>query len=127
MAIYLEPLNLFYGAFPVWILQTCAAIEEELIFISAPSRLDYYKTGMKFEVRVLEKRKQLALGGGVTGGESGNDGSGSGGVNEGSGRRDDGGEEVDGDGANDAPPSMKTIVEEDVHTNHSNKRQCVEV
>lgn len=27
--------------------QTCAAIEEELVFLSAPSRLDYFKAGIQ--------------------------------------------------------------------------------
>lgn len=41
------------------LLETCAAIEEELIFSSAPSRLDYFKSGVQFERRVAEKRCQL--------------------------------------------------------------------
>jgi hypothetical protein len=41
------------------LLETCAAIEEELIFSSAPSRLDYFKSGVQFERRVAEKRCQM--------------------------------------------------------------------
>jgi len=41
------------------LLETCCAIEEELMFIAAPSRLDYFKNGVQFEKRVCEKRKQL--------------------------------------------------------------------
>ena len=42
------------------LLDTCCAIEEELIYIAAPSRLDYFKSGVQFEKRVFEKRKQLS-------------------------------------------------------------------
>lgn len=35
------------------------AIEEELLHISAPSRLDYFKSGCQFDKRVAEKRKQF--------------------------------------------------------------------
>eukprot|EP00602_Paraphysomonas_sp_CaronLab_P003219 CAMPEP_0185017600 /NCGR_PEP_ID=MMETSP1103-20130426/537_1 /TAXON_ID=36769 /ORGANISM="Paraphysomonas bandaiensis, Strain Caron Lab Isolate" /LENGTH=147 /DNA_ID=CAMNT_0027547089 /DNA_START=168 /DNA_END=611 /DNA_ORIENTATION=- len=41
------------------LLQICSAIEEELVFISAPSRLDYFKAGLQYEKRVVEKKKQL--------------------------------------------------------------------
>jgi hypothetical protein len=41
------------------LLETCAAIEEELVFSSAPSRLDYFKSGVQFEKRVAEKRCEM--------------------------------------------------------------------
>lgn len=43
-----------------WIatVQACA-IEEELLHISAPSRLDYFKSGFEFENRVKLKKDQL--------------------------------------------------------------------
>ena len=41
-------------------LETCSAIEEELMYVAAPSRLDYFKGGVQFEKRVVEKRKQLS-------------------------------------------------------------------
>mmetsp|Transcript_1025 Transcript_1025/g.1789 ORF Transcript_1025/g.1789 Transcript_1025/m.1789 type:complete len:98 (+) Transcript_1025:418-711(+) len=53
-----ENRNLSYDE----LLETCCAIEEELVFASAPSRLDYFKTGMQFDKRVAEKRKQLTEG-----------------------------------------------------------------
>jgi hypothetical protein len=68
--------------------QTCAAIEEELVFVSAPSRLDYFKTGMQFEKRVAEKRKQFTEGPGPS------TGGGTGGVF-----------------SPDKPPAMRTISE----------------
>ena len=36
------------------------AIEEELLHMAAPSRLDYFKAGVQFDRRVADKRKQLA-------------------------------------------------------------------
>lgn len=49
------------------LLETVVAIEEELLHISTPSRLDYFKSGCQYDRRVVEKRKQLegelALGG----------------------------------------------------------------
>eukprot|EP00631_Chrysoreinhardia_giraudii_P000396 CAMPEP_0197421922 /NCGR_PEP_ID=MMETSP1170-20131217/12121_1 /TAXON_ID=54406 /ORGANISM="Sarcinochrysis sp, Strain CCMP770" /LENGTH=206 /DNA_ID=CAMNT_0042949213 /DNA_START=57 /DNA_END=677 /DNA_ORIENTATION=- len=42
------------------LLTTCVAIEEELLHISAPSRLDYFKSGCQFDKRVAEKRKQFS-------------------------------------------------------------------
>lgn len=42
------------------LLATATAIEEELLHISAPSRLDYFKSGCQFGTRVSEKRKQIA-------------------------------------------------------------------
>uniref|UniRef100_A0A7S2DF57 Uncharacterized protein n=1 Tax=Octactis speculum TaxID=3111310 RepID=A0A7S2DF57_9STRA len=42
------------------LLETVVAIEEELLHISAPSRLDYFKSGIQFDKRVSEKRNQLA-------------------------------------------------------------------
>ncbi|CAE7521167.1 unnamed protein product, partial [Symbiodinium microadriaticum] len=41
------------------LLKICSAIEEELVFISAPSRLDYFKTGLQFDKRVTEKQRQF--------------------------------------------------------------------
>ena len=41
------------------LLDTCAAIEEEMLFSSAPSRLDYFKSGVQYEKRVGEKKVQL--------------------------------------------------------------------
>jgi len=41
------------------LLATVVAIEEELLHISAPSRLDYFKSGCQFDKRVHEKRKQF--------------------------------------------------------------------
>lgn len=37
------------------LLEVCCAVDEELIFSSVPSRLDYFKTGVQFERRVKEK------------------------------------------------------------------------
>lgn len=42
------------------LLTTVVAIEEELLHISAPSRLDYFKSGCQFDKRVAEKRKQFS-------------------------------------------------------------------
>lgn len=42
------------------LLTTAVAIEEELLHIGAPSRLDYFKNGFEFDSRVKLKRKQLA-------------------------------------------------------------------
>ncbi|OQS07396.1 hypothetical protein THRCLA_00595 [Thraustotheca clavata] len=41
------------------LLQAASAIEEELLHIAAPSRLDYFKSGFEFENRVKLKREQL--------------------------------------------------------------------
>eukprot|EP00611_Tribonema_gayanum_P029961 TRINITY_DN818_c0_g1_i1.p1 TRINITY_DN818_c0_g1~~TRINITY_DN818_c0_g1_i1.p1 ORF type:complete len:224 (+),score=80.52 TRINITY_DN818_c0_g1_i1:81-674(+) len=41
------------------LLETAAAIEEEWLFASAPSRLDYFKTGVQYDKRVTEKIEQL--------------------------------------------------------------------
>jgi hypothetical protein len=41
------------------LLQTVVAIEEELLHVSAPSRLDYFKSGFDFENRVKTKRGQI--------------------------------------------------------------------
>ena len=43
------------------LLDTVMAIEEELLHISAPSRLDYFKSGCQFDKRVQDKRKQIAV------------------------------------------------------------------
>ena len=61
------------------LLDTVVAIDEELLHISAPSRLDYFKSGFEFQNRVLLKRAQLTRGasgaGGSGGGSSGSGGS----------------------------------------------------
>ena len=44
------------------LLDTCSAIEEELLFGIAPSRLDYFKSGVQFEKRVAEKLVQIRSG-----------------------------------------------------------------
>lgn len=41
------------------VLPQACAIEEELLHISAPSRLDYFKSGFEFENRVKLKKDQL--------------------------------------------------------------------
>jgi hypothetical protein len=41
------------------LMETVMAIEEELMYLSAPSRLDYFKSGLQFDGRVMNKRKQL--------------------------------------------------------------------
>ena len=41
------------------LLDTVVAIEEEMVHASAPSRLDYFKTGLEYESRVAAKRGQL--------------------------------------------------------------------
>ncbi|TMW56931.1 hypothetical protein Poli38472_002856 [Pythium oligandrum] len=41
------------------LLQVACAIEEELLHIAAPSRLDYFKSGFEFENRVKLKKDQL--------------------------------------------------------------------
>mmetsp|Transcript_24935 Transcript_24935/g.76910 ORF Transcript_24935/g.76910 Transcript_24935/m.76910 type:complete len:174 (-) Transcript_24935:63-584(-) len=46
------------------LLEAAVAIEEELLHMSAPSRLDYFKASVQFDRRVREKRKQLAADGG---------------------------------------------------------------
>ena len=42
------------------LLETCCAIEEEQLFASAPAKLDYFKSGVQYEKRVSEKRRQLS-------------------------------------------------------------------
>lgn len=42
------------------LLETVTAIEEELLHMAAPARLDYFKAGVQFDRRVADKRKQLA-------------------------------------------------------------------
>jgi len=44
------------------LLDSCSAIEEELLFGIAPSRLDYFKSGVQFEKRVAEKLVQIRSG-----------------------------------------------------------------
>ncbi|KAG5175525.1 hypothetical protein JKP88DRAFT_351438 [Tribonema minus] len=58
------------------LLETAAAIEEEWLFASAPSRLDYFKTGVQYDKRVTEKIEQLR---GARLGRSGGGGGGDGG------------------------------------------------
>ena len=41
------------------LLETCAAMEEEFIYLSALSRLEYFKNGIQFDKRIVEKRRQL--------------------------------------------------------------------
>ena len=41
------------------LLETCAAMEEEALYLSAPSRLDYFKSGIQYDKRIAEKRRQL--------------------------------------------------------------------
>lgn len=41
------------------LLDTCAAMEEEFIYLSAPSRLDYFKSGIQYDKKILEKKRQL--------------------------------------------------------------------
>jgi hypothetical protein len=37
------------------LLDICCAIEEEHVFLVAPSRLDYFKSGVQYEKRIVEK------------------------------------------------------------------------
>ena len=37
------------------LLDTCCAIEEEFVFMVAPSRLDYFKSGVQYEKRIVGK------------------------------------------------------------------------
>ena len=41
------------------LLDTCCAIEEEFVFMVAPSRLDYFKSGVQFEKRIVGKISAL--------------------------------------------------------------------
>lgn len=41
------------------LLDTCCAIEEEFIFMVAPSRLDYFKSGVQYEKRIVGKLTNL--------------------------------------------------------------------
>lgn len=41
------------------LLETVAAMQEELVHISAPSRLDYFKTGCQFDRLVQNKRENM--------------------------------------------------------------------
>lgn len=41
------------------LLETVAAMQEELVHISAPSRLDYFKTGCQFDRLVQNKRELM--------------------------------------------------------------------
>jgi len=44
------------------LLELTCAIEEEFVFAAAPSRLDYFKSGVQFEKRVSEKQVQMKSG-----------------------------------------------------------------
>jgi hypothetical protein len=44
------------------LLEACCAIEEEYVYIMAPSRLDYFKSGVQYEKRVAEKLSALRSG-----------------------------------------------------------------
>lgn len=37
------------------LLDACCAIEEEFVFMVAPSRLDYFKSGVQYEKRIVGK------------------------------------------------------------------------
>lgn len=37
------------------LLETCSAMEEEFVFQVAPSRLDYFKSGVQYEKKIVEK------------------------------------------------------------------------
>lgn len=41
------------------LLETCAAMEEEALYMTALSRLDYFKSGIQYDKRIAEKRRQL--------------------------------------------------------------------
>lgn len=41
------------------LLAAAVAVEEELLFVNAPSRLDYFKSGFLFSDRVANKRKEI--------------------------------------------------------------------
>ena len=51
------------------LLDVCSAIEEEFLFTSVPSRLDYFKSGVQFEKRVVEKQSALRTSATTTGSE----------------------------------------------------------
>ena len=42
------------------LLAAAVAVEEELVFVNAPSRLDYFKSGFLFSDRLANKRKEIA-------------------------------------------------------------------
>lgn len=42
------------------LLDICAAIDEELLFVNAPSRLDYFKSGTQFDRKVTDKAAQMS-------------------------------------------------------------------
>jgi hypothetical protein len=42
------------------LLDACVAIDEELLHIAAPSRLDYFKSSFDYDARVQLKRRQLS-------------------------------------------------------------------
>jgi hypothetical protein len=41
------------------LLEICAAMEEEALYVSAASRLDYFYQGVQYEKRIGEKKRQL--------------------------------------------------------------------
>ena len=41
------------------LLAAAAAVEEELLFVNAPSRLDYFKSGFFFSEQIANKRKEI--------------------------------------------------------------------
>ena len=41
------------------LLDACSAIEEEFLFTSVPSKLDYFKSGVQFEKRIVEKQSAI--------------------------------------------------------------------
>ena len=42
------------------LIDICSSIDEELLFVNAPSRLDYFKSGTQFEKRVSDKVAQIS-------------------------------------------------------------------
>ena len=42
------------------LLDACCAIEEEFVFMVAPSRLDYFKSGVQYEKRIVGKLRRPA-------------------------------------------------------------------
>jgi hypothetical protein len=43
------------------LIEICCHIEEELLFASAPSRLDYFKSGVNYDKRILQKCNELDI------------------------------------------------------------------
>ncbi len=44
------------------LLELCASVEEEQIYQSAPSKLDYYKNGIHCVKRIFEKKSEIESG-----------------------------------------------------------------